>query len=179
MKISDLINCPTWLASADTKNADIEIINDVVFWNGGTWYEGLWLTGEWRGGEWRGGVWHGGIWGGTENRLLFMASLAGIWIENGICTAYRTTQSDGHGRWTKSFIQPEGEFFETSVAPPGSGTCKPGIHVTGAAKAWTYFKIDKTCQFWKCTFKLADLLDCDGEKARIRGGTFVKVERPF
>jgi hypothetical protein len=32
---------------------------------------------------------------------------------------------------------------------------------------------------WMVTFSREDLLDCDGEKARIAGGFFTRIERPF
>jgi hypothetical protein len=108
-----------------------------------------------------------------------MASLSGIHFEDGVATAYRTTKGDFYGRHNPDFLQIEGEYFDTDLPPAGTGTCVKGIHVTSAARAWTYFGIDPTCQFWKVVFKREDLLDCDGEKARIRGGTFTKIDRPF
>jgi hypothetical protein len=32
---------------------------------------------------------------------------------------------------------------------------------------------------WRVTFRREDLLDCDGEKARIAGGVFERIETPF
>jgi len=77
------------------------------------------------------------------------------------------------------FSQPEGWYFERNLPPSGSGCCVNGIHVTSAARAWVYFGIDPCCQFWRVTFREKDLLDCDGDKARIRGGYFEKIEKPF
>jgi len=111
---------------------------------------------------------------------MMMSAMCGIVFDDrGIAAAYRTTQSDGRGRHTANFLQPEGEYYETDALPAGSGTCCKGIHVTTAARAWTYFGIDRTAQMWRVEFKREDLLDCDGEKARIRGGVFTKIPVPF
>ena len=149
-------------------------------WHGGDWYGGVWRVGNWYGGDWYGGVWHGGVWRGVENRLDYMAAIVGIVFDaEGIGIAYRSTRSDGHGRHVPEFVQPEGEYFEDDLPPSGSGTCVPGIHVSSAATAWSYFGVDRTAQLWRVKFKREDLLDCDGEKARIRGGYFERVPWPF
>jgi hypothetical protein len=149
-------------------------------WRDGVWLDGDWLGGVWRDGDWRGGVWRGGDWHGGEDRLFFMASALGIIPNNeGMCLAYRTTNSDGSGRYTGSFVQKEGEYFEDDLPDNGSGTCVKGIHVTTAFCAWTYFGIKTDAQMWRVKFHICDLLDCVGEKARIRGGIFEKIERPF
>ena len=68
MKISELKNCPKWLADADTRDADVTrgskggIIWHSGEWLGGEWHSGKWLGGKWHGGEWHSGVWHGGVW---------------------------------------------------------------------------------------------------------------------
>ena len=149
-------------------------------WHDGVWYGGVWCGGEWRGGEWRCGVWRGGEWRGKENRLLYMASLLGIvFNESGHARAYRTTHASGRGRWMGGFVQPEGEYYEDDAMPAGNGTCCKGIHVTSAARAHTYFGVLHDAQMWAVDFKREELLDCDGEKARIRGGVFTKIARPF
>jgi hypothetical protein len=109
-----------------------------------------------------------------------MSEILGIVFDkDGYATAYRTTQKNGRGRYAKDFIQPEGEWYEEDVAPAGSGTCSKGIHVSSAFIAWTYFGVDPEAQMWEVKFKKEDLLDCDGEKARIRGGVFTKINYPF
>jgi hypothetical protein len=108
-----------------------------------------------------------------------MAAIIGIVFEGGHATAYRTTKSDGSGRYYSGFTQIEGEYREADLPAAGSGTCVRGIHVTSAARAWTYFGVDPTCQMWRVTLTPADLLDCDGEKARISGGVFEKIANPF
>jgi len=155
-------------------------------WRGGVWRDGEWHGGEWRGGEWRGGVWHGGEWRGgvwrdqNTRRLEYMASLCGIvFAADGYATAYRTTGADGSGRYTKTYMQAEGEFHEVDLPPSGAGTCVRGIHVSTAAKAHTLLGVDHTAQMWEVRFRREDLLDCDGEKARIAGGVFRKIARPF
>jgi hypothetical protein len=149
-------------------------------WHDGTWNDGTWWNGTWHHGTWKGGAWHGGTWNGKEDRLLFMSGFIGIVFDkDGYATAYRTTQKDGTGRHTKYFIQPEGEWYEEDVDSAGSGTCRKGIHVSSAPVAWTYFGIDPEAQMWEVKFKKEDLLDCDGEKARIRGGVFTKINYPF
>ena len=151
------------------------------YWHSGDWHSGTWRGGNWYGGTWRGGDWHGGYWDGPENRLDFMAAMLGIVYDAaGIGTAYRSTQADGHGRHTREFIQPAGEYYEENLPPAGKGTCIRGIHVSTAATAWNYFGIgDPTAQLWRVRFRREDLLDCDGEKARIRGGTFERIPWPF
>ena len=166
-------DAPQWLRDADIERPK---------WLGGVWLGGVWRDGVWRGGVWRGGVWHGGEWRDkvTPNRLLYMTSLVGIvFDDSGYARAYRTTNASGQGRHNSSFVQPEGEYYEEDASPAGSGTCVPGIHVTSAARAWTYFGIDPTCQLWAVDFTRDDLLDCDGEKARIRGGTFMRIKTPW
>ena len=165
-------------------------------WRDGVWCGGVWRDGVWRGGEWRGGVWCDGVWcdgvwcGGVwrggewrdENtaRLPYMAALCGIvFAADGFATAYRTTRANGHGRHVSGFLQPEGEYREVDLPPAGSGTCVRGIHVATAARAHTYFGVDHTAQMWEVKFRREDLLDCDGEKARIVGGVFRKIPRPF
>lgn len=109
-----------------------------------------------------------------------MASLIGIVFDgDGRATAYRTTQVSGRGRHNPDFEQPAGHYEEHDLPPAGSGTCVRGIHVAAAAKAWTYFGVDATCRFWRVEFKREALLDCDGEKARISGGVFTEIARPF
>ena len=150
-------------------------------WNDGTWKFGTWVHGTWNDGIWHGGIWHSGIWNMKFDRLLFMASMLGIVFNSeGYAVAYRTTKHNGCGKWNSSFIQPEGEWYEECVPLAGSGTCVRGIHVGSIATALTYFKeIDDTAQLWQVRFKRKDLLDCDGEKARIRGGIFTKIDNPF
>ena len=161
MEISKLTNCPAWLAEARTEGADVTIELGRVVWRGGTW----------RGGTWR---------DEKTNRLAFMAALCGIVFgPDGRATAYRTTAADGRGRYNKTFVQPEGEYREQDLPPAGSGTCIRGIHVSTAARAHTLLGVDHGAQMWEVRFKREDLLDCDGEKARIAGGFFRKIERPF
>lgn len=160
-------------------------------WLGGTWHDGIWLDGDWlRGvwyggtwysGNWHSGVWYRGNWRDTRiDRLLFHASFCGITFDDhGYATAYRSTYANGRGRHCPEFIQPEGEYYEYDAAPAGRGTCYKGIHVTSQGLALTYFGIATNAQLWKVRFHRDDLLDCDGEKARIRGGTFTKIPWPF
>ena len=147
-------------------------------WHDGTWYGGTWHRGTWHRGIWQDGVWHGGVWLDARiDRLRYMASLAGLcWdAEASAWYGWRTTTPIGEGRYTPSFIQPSGEYYEDDLPPAGSGTCVKGIHVTGEARALSYFDIDPSCQLWRVTIKDEDLLDADGKKCRIRGGVFEKV----
>jgi hypothetical protein len=128
----------------------------------------------------RGGVFFAGEWRLPENRLLYMAAMLGIVFDaDGYAIAYRSTHADCRGRHTSTFTQPEGDFFEPNCAPAGAGTCQIGIHVSSAVIAYTYFGIDRTAQLWRVKFHRDDLLDCDGQKARIRGGHFGKIPWPF
>ena len=54
-----------------------------------------------------------------------------------------------------------------------------GIHVTSAARAWSFFGVDPKAQMWIVKIKPEDLLDADGEKVRIRGGEFQKINYPL
>jgi hypothetical protein len=165
MNISDLQNCPQWLADASTSNADVEWVDGQVAWRGGTWRDGTWYGGTWR----------------DENteRLTYMAALCGIVFRSGSAVAYRTTTANGCGRHTVGFHQPEGDYHEQDLPPAGSDTCVRGIHVSSAARAHTHAGVDHTAQMWEVTFSREDLLDCDGETARIAGGFFTRIERPF
>jgi hypothetical protein len=183
-------NAPEWLRDADIENPRVEMKGDLVVWHGGefrggefrggAWRGGEWFGGEWFGGEWFGGEWHRGVWRDPSiNRLKYHATLAGIEIDGDRCVGWRSTRADGTGRYTKSFVQPEGDYYEDDADPAGHGVCWKGIHVTSRATAFTYFGIDRSAQLWRVEFHIDDLLDCDGEKARIRGGTFAKAEWPF
>ena len=171
MKISELPNAPDWLKSAQTDNADVDWQCGYIVWN----------SGDFLGGDFRGGNWLGGSWYGSNERLLFSASQIGIVPDDeGMCVAYRTTTHDCHGRHNREFIQCEGEFYEDKIDNfDDATTCVKGIHVTTAAKAHTYFGVNMTAQMWRVRFHICDLIACDGEKARISGGIFEKIERPF
>jgi hypothetical protein len=185
MKVKDLENPPQWLLDAWVDNEDVEIIDGVVVWRSGTWCDGTWHGGTWCDGTWNGGTWLGGIWRSgdwndiTLDRLLYMAALLGIVFKDGKAIAYRTTGPGGLGRHNNKFMQPTGEYYEDDLPPPGSGTCVAGIHVTSPVIAYYYFEPTKDAQLWRVTFDKEDLLDCDGQKARIRGGVFEKIEWPF
>ena len=109
-----------------------------------------------------------------------MASGLGI-IPNksGYAYGYKTTKNNGFGRHITSFKQEEGEYYEDDLPAAGSGTCVKGFHVTSPMIAWFYFGVDASCEFWRVRFKIKDLLDCDGNKCRIRGGVFKKIQNPF
>lgn len=66
MKIEELENAPQWLLEADTKNANVGMINGRVHWYDGIWEGGHWRGGTWHNGEWRDGTWHYGMWFGGE-----------------------------------------------------------------------------------------------------------------
>ena len=165
-------NWPQWLKDANTEDADVFICDDgIVDWRGGDWY----------GGNWRGGVWRGGVWRDTRiNRLEFMASMCGIVFneDDGIATAYRSTRANCHGRYDYSFIQKEGRI-NVHYAPAGVGTCVEGLHATSMGKALVYFGIDNDALLWEVKFARDDLLDCDCEKVRLKGGTCRQIPWPF
>ena len=200
MKISELKDAPQWLVNAITEEADVELLGGVVIWNGGQFIGGQFRGGEFCGGQFIGGEFCGGdFWGGEfrggqfiggqfiggewkvpEDRIRYMAAMLGIVFgADGKATAYRTTLAGGRGRYTSTFVQPVGEYSESDIPPAGSGTCVKGIHVSSAATAYTYLGIDRSCEMWRVTFTREQLLDCDGQKARISGGFFEKIERPF
>src|SRR4030042_520890 len=159
-------NWPEWL-----KNAKISDDSIIVIENGYVIFKG---------GIWEGGTWEGGTWEDKKiDRLLFHAAFCGIIFIDDIATAYRSTNNNGSGRYMASFMQHEGEYYEQNYKPTGSGTCCKGIHITNASLAFTYFNVDFKSQLWEVKFKREDLLDCDGQKARIRGGYFKKIPCPF
>jgi hypothetical protein len=51
-----------WFINAETFNAKIEILNETLVFNGGTWYNGVWRFGAFRNGEWKFGTWEDGVW---------------------------------------------------------------------------------------------------------------------
>jgi len=151
-------------------------------WCGGEWHDGMWFDGEWYDGEWHDGLWYSGEWRDLSiDRLHYMASLAGLsLIDEKIYIGYRITKKNGRGIYNDAFTQLEGYHYEEHIDPMGMGTCTRGIHVASAARALRYSgrKLQQL-QLWRVRFSKSDLLDCDGEKARIRGGYFEKVEWPF
>jgi hypothetical protein len=67
MKISEYKNAPQWLVLAETKNADVEVLDSGwVIWNGGEFRGGEFRGGYFRGGEFRGGYFRGGEFLGGE-----------------------------------------------------------------------------------------------------------------
>lgn len=52
----------SWFIDSETFNARLEIENDTLIFNGGTWYNGVWKFGAWRSGEWKYGTWENGVW---------------------------------------------------------------------------------------------------------------------
>lgn len=57
-----------WLLSCELNNADLEIIDNILYWNSGIFYYGTWKWGVFKSGEFRSGIWQGGIFmGGTFN----------------------------------------------------------------------------------------------------------------
>jgi len=52
----------SWFIDAETFKARIEILNDTLVFNAGTWYNGVWKFGAFRGGEWKFGTWEDGVW---------------------------------------------------------------------------------------------------------------------
>jgi len=69
MKISECKNAPQWLVLAETKNADVEVLESGwVIWNGGEFLGGYFLGGEFLGGEFLGGYFRGGEFLGGEFR---------------------------------------------------------------------------------------------------------------
>jgi hypothetical protein len=68
----------TWFIDSETFNARLEIQNNTLIFNAGTWYNGVWKFGAWRCGEWKYGVWEDGVWfngvwqdGTFENGIIF------------------------------------------------------------------------------------------------------------
>ena len=64
MKIEELENPPQWLLDAYTEDADVEIIDGVVYWYDGIWKNGIWNDGVWKDGTWQKGIWKDGTWYG-------------------------------------------------------------------------------------------------------------------
>ena len=99
MKISELENAPQWLLDARTYNANVEIINSAVFWNGGDWFDGIWHGGVWNDGSWHDGIWNDGVWyGGVWNGGI---RNGGVWRDGEILGNKSTIQPISiHGlRW--------------------------------------------------------------------------------
>ena len=146
----------------------------------GDFWGGDFCSGNFCGGNFRGGRWAGGRWRDNRiDRLMFMAARCGIVFDDeGYATAYRSTNKDYTGRYDSAFRQIVGEYYEDDAYPAGAGVCFKGVHVTDQAAALTYFGV-KDSQLWRVKFKRKDLLDCDGEKARIRGGVFEPIPWPF
>jgi hypothetical protein len=199
--MTDKSKWPQWLREAYTKNAAVEMRDGVVNWLGGTFLGGTFWGGEFRGGEFRGGEFRGGEFlggaflggeflGGTfqppakwykeEDRVLYMAAMCGIVFgSDGYAYGYRSTNANNTGRYNIAFDQMCGRIRISNAKPAGSGTCCAGLHVASAATAYTYFGVDPTAKLWRVRFRRANLLDCDGEKARINGGFCEEIPWPF
>ncbi len=62
MLVKDLTYAPDWLIRAKVSGEDVELVDGVVVWKGGTWEGGTWEDGVWEYGTWKGGLWKGGTW---------------------------------------------------------------------------------------------------------------------
>jgi len=149
-------------------------------WKDGIWKDGMWKNGRWKNGIWEKGIWENGIWKTgkwqpKENRILHFCYIQNLKIENDIITTYRATRINKRGIYNHNFFQEEGIHFY-DCEPPGSGTCKKGIHVTTYELAKNYFKIPKEKLIWEVKVHVNDILDHDGQKMRIRGGEFKILE---
>jgi len=56
-----------WLIDSEIENAQIEIKNQTIIWNGGNFYSGDWHYGIFRDGKFYGN-WENGIWEGGDFR---------------------------------------------------------------------------------------------------------------
>jgi len=175
MRKQALPNCPQWLLDAHTIGEDVDYgVYHIIIWKGGTWKDGTWKDGIWTGG-----IWEGGTWKGPENRLLYMASLLGIVFDaQDKAVGYRSVTHELTGKYTPHWTQPLGSMTVDHL-PAGSGTCCKGLHVTSAGRAYTYFGVDPKARLIRVTFGRAQLLDCDGEKARLSGGFCEEIPWPF
>ena len=120
-------------------------------------------------------------WESTEmDKKLTIALIAGICFDkDGYATAYRKTRKEGRGCYNREYIQKEGEFEIMNASPEGHGTCNPGIHVCSPLLALHYFKPSAEDILWEVKFHKDDLLDCDGQKARLRKGTAKQIPWSF
>lgn len=88
-----------WFIDAETFNVRIEILNDVLVFNAGTWYNGVWKFGVFRGGEWKYGEWEDGVWfNGVWSNGLFKNGIIfnGTFYQGSFLAAkLRTTNQDG------------------------------------------------------------------------------------
>lgn len=102
-----------WFIDAETENARIEILKNVLIFNGGIWYNGTWKFGATRGGEfkyvkWENGVWYSGTWydGVFENGIIFSGKFFQGSFMNG-----KIRLTDQKGMPTKQ------EFINCEVSP--------------------------------------------------------------
>lgn len=63
-----------WLIDSEVENAQLELKNDTIIWNGGNFYNGDWYYGIFRNGKFYGN-WENGIW---ENGEFLGKWLSGI-----------------------------------------------------------------------------------------------------
>lgn len=63
-----------WLIDSEVENAQLELKNDTIIWNGGNFYNGDWYYGIFKGGKFYGN-WENGIW---ENGEFFGNWVSGI-----------------------------------------------------------------------------------------------------
>lgn len=65
-----------WILKCEFDNADIEIKDNILFWNGGTFYYGEWKwgvvnNGDFRWCDWNGGIFLNGKFNGVWNNGVF------------------------------------------------------------------------------------------------------------
>jgi len=114
------------------------------------------------------------------DKLSTLAAISGVLFDDkGFGIAYRKTRAGGHGCYNPRYVQEEGEFEITDAAPKGSGTCREGLHACGPLLALTYFEPSPGDILWEVKFHKDDLLDCDGQKLRLKKGTARKVPWSF
>lgn len=113
----------------------------------------------------------------VANSLYYLASKAGVVFFRDSAgelwgTIQRSTLRGGKGQYTKGFVEKEG-YFEIPECTDDK-VCGPGKH--GALDAAYYHSPDHTGkELWAMTFKMKDLIACDGFKVKVRAGYMHRV----
>lgn len=115
-------NC-VWFIDAETELARIEIKDNVLIFNGGTWFNGVWKFGVFRNGEikfikWEDGVFFNGVWqdGLFKNGYIYNGTFFGGQFLNAVLKKYNQNGSETRQDFINCDLSPnvkrEGEMSQ-------------------------------------------------------------------
>ena len=115
--------------------------------------------------------------GDVTNTLYYLAAKAGVTFFRDRAgelwgTVQRSTYAGGKGQFTPGFVESEGYFeIEDCVGDDACGVGKHG----GTNASYYHSNTHKGKELWAMTFKMKDLVACDGVKVKVRAGYMHRV----